>query len=94
MKTHKWILPVVTQPRIGAGQSAASVTRTDRPARATRGILIMALVLGGLGAEGTVTSVHATGDQASAHYAPGNNHLVTSAYRPSPRHAIANPFMY
>ena len=94
MKTHKWILPADMQARIGPAESPAGVIRTDPPARAARGILILALVLGGLGAEGAVTPGHGTGDQASAHVAAGSNRLGASAYLTSSGHAIAHPWMY
>jgi hypothetical protein len=94
MKTHKWILPVVMQARIGPAGSPTGVTRTDPPGRAARGILILALVLGGLGAEGAIASGHGTGDHASAHYAAGNNRPGASAYLTSSGHARFNAWMY
>ena len=94
MKTHKWIPPVDMQARTGPAQSQAGVTRTDPPGRAARGILILALVLGGLGAEGAVTPGHGTGDQASAHHAAGNNRPGASAYLTSSVHAKPDAFMY
>ena len=80
MKTHKWILPADMQARIGPAESPAGVTRTDPPGRAARGILILALVLGGLGAEGTVTAGHGVGDQASAQHAAAANRPAASTY--------------
>lgn len=95
MNTHKWILPADVQARIGPAESPAGVTRTDPPARAARGILILALVLGGLGAEGAVTPGHGTSDQAaSAHVTAGSNRLGASAYLTSSPHAIAHPWIY
>lgn len=94
MKTHKWILPVVVQAPIGAAESPAGVARTDPPGRAARGILILALVLGGLGTEGAVTSAHSTGDHASTHYTAGNDRLEASSYLPSAGHVIPNTWMY
>ena len=94
MKTHKWILPADMPAQIGPAESPAGVTRTDPPGRAARGILILALVLGGLGAEGAVTPGHGTGDQASAHVAAGSNRLGASAYLTSSPHAIAHPWIY
>lgn len=94
MKTRKWILPVVMQERIGLAKNPAGVARTDKPGRATRSILILALVLGGLGAEGAITSGHGTSDQASAHNASGGNRLETSSHLPSAGHVIPNTWMY
>lgn len=94
MKTHKRIRPVVMQARIGPAESPADVPLTEPPGRAARGILVLALVLGGLGAEGAVTPAHGTSGQASAHYAAGNNGLGTRTYLASSGHAIPHPWMY
>ena len=94
MKTHKWIPPVNMQARTDPAQSQAGVTRTDPPGRAARGILILTLVLGGLGAEGAVTPGHGTGDQASAHNAAGDNRPAAIAYLASPVRAKPDAFMW
>lgn len=94
MKTHSSIRPVVTKARIGPARSPTGVTRTDTTGRTTRGILIMALVLGGLGAEGAITSGHGTGDQASAHNAAGDNRPAASAYLTSSVRVKPDAFMY
>ena len=94
MKTRKWMPPVVMQERIGLAKNPAGVARTDPPGRAARGILILALVLGGLGTEGAVTSAHGTGDHASTHYTAGNDRLEASSYLPSAGHVIPNTWMY
>jgi hypothetical protein len=65
--------------RIGPAEGPAQVSRVD-PRRAARGILVLALVLGGLGAEGALTSGHSPGDQASAQHAAGDNRPAASAY--------------
>ena len=80
MTTHQWIPPVPMQARIGPAGSQAEVTRTDPPGRAARGILIMALVLGGIGVEGAVTSGHSTGDHVPAHHAASSNRPEVGAY--------------
>jgi hypothetical protein len=94
MKTHKWIPSVNMQARTDPAQSQAGVTRTDPPGRAARGILILALMLGGLGAEGAITPGHSTGDQASTHFAAGNNRPRVSAHLTSSGHAKFNAWMY
>ena len=94
MKTRKWILPADMQARIGPAESPAGVTQTDPPGRAARGILILALVLGGLGAEGAVTAGHGTGDQASAHHAAGVNRPAASAYLTSSVRVKPDTFMW
>ena len=93
MTTHQWIPPVPMQARIGPADSQAEATRTDPAGRAARGILVLALLLGGLGAEGAVTSGHSTGDRASTHHAASSNRPDVSSYVRSPAHAIANPWM-
>jgi hypothetical protein len=65
---------------IGPAEGLADVLRADPPRRAVRGILILALVLGALGAEGAVTSGHSAGDQASIRHAAGDNRPAASAY--------------
>ena len=92
MKTQKWILPVVMQARIGPAESPTGATRNNPPGRAARGILILALVLGGLGAEAAATSGHGAGDHASAHHTAGNLRPGASAYLTSSGHT--NPWMY
>jgi hypothetical protein len=94
MNTHKWILPADMQARIGPAGSPAGGTRTDPPGRAARGILILALVLGGIGAEGAVTAGHGAGDQASAHRAAGANRPAASAYLTSSVRAKPDVFMW
>lgn len=94
MKTHKWILSADMQARIGPAGSPAGVTRTDPPGRAARGILALALVLGGLGAEGAVTAGHSAGDRASTQHAAGANRPAASAYLTSSVHAKPDIFMY
>jgi hypothetical protein len=81
------------QARIVPAGSPAGTTRTDPVGRAARGILILALVLGGLGAETAATSGHGSGDQASAHHT-GNVPQAASAYLTSAHHTISNPWMY
>ena len=97
MKTHKWILPADMQARIGPAESPAGVTRTEPPGRAARGILILALVLGGLGglgAEGAVTAGHGAGDQASAQHAAGANRPAGSAYLTSSVRVRPDAFLW
>jgi hypothetical protein len=94
MKTHKWIPPVNVQARTDPAQSQAGVTRTDPPGRAARGILILALVLGGLGAEGAVTAGHGTGDQASAHHGAAANRPAASTYLTSSVRVKPDTFLW
>jgi hypothetical protein len=94
MTTHRWIPPVLMQARIGPAEGPAEVTRTDPPGRAARGFLILALVLGGVGAEGAVTSGHSTGDHASAHYTASNDRPGASAHLTSSVRIKPDNFMW
>jgi hypothetical protein len=80
--------------RIGPAEGLTEVSRADPPHRAARGILILALVLGGLGAEGTITSGHGPGDQASTHHAAAANRPAASAYLTSSAYARPDPFIF
>jgi hypothetical protein len=48
MKTHQWILRVLMQARIDPAARQKGTVRTNPASRATRGALMMALVLMGL----------------------------------------------
>ena len=79
---------------IGPAEGLAEVSRAHPPRRAARGVLVLALVLGGLGAEGAVTSGHNPGDQASTYHAAGDNRPAASAYLTSSGHVKADPYMW
>jgi hypothetical protein len=79
---------------IGPAEGLAEASRADPPRRAAHGILIMALVLGGLGAEGALTSGHSTGDQASTQHAAGGNRPAASAYLTSSVRVKPDIFMW
>ena len=66
--------------RISPAERPMQVSRADPPRRAVRGVLIMALVLGTLGAEGALTAGHGSGDQASTQHEAGGNRPAASAY--------------
>ena len=95
MKTHRWIPHVVTQERTVPVETLTGAQRTDPLAQATRRILILALVLGSLGADAAALSGYASADQANAHLPTGNISLTAKA---SPLSTgighISNPFMY
>ena len=79
---------------IGLAEGLAEASRADPPRRAARGILILALVLGGLGAEGAVTPGHGPGDQASTQHAAGDNRPAASAYLTSSVRVKPDAFLY
>jgi len=89
MKTHQ-----PKHARIGPAEGLAEVSRADPPRRAAHGILILALVLGALGAEHAITPGHSTGDQASTHQAAGANRPAASVYLASSVHAKPDNFAW
>jgi hypothetical protein len=95
MKTHRWIPHVVAQERTDPVETLTGAQRTDPLAQATRRILILALVLGSLGANAAAWSGYASADQANAHQLAGTISLTTKASPVS--HGIgdiSNPWMY
>jgi hypothetical protein len=95
MKTHRWIPHVVTQERTVPVHSLAGAQRADPLAQASRRILILALVLGSLGADAAALSGYASADQANAHLSASNISLTVKALPASTGIGhISNPFMY
>jgi hypothetical protein len=95
MKTHRWIPHVVTQERTDPVETLTGAQRTDPLAQATRRILILAVVLGSLGAGTAALSGYASADQVNAHQLAGTTSLTAKASPIS--HgigSISNPFMY
>ena len=68
--------------------------RTDPRGRATRTVVIMALVLGGLGANAVAASDYGSSDHAGAHQPAGNIRVGASSYLTSPVHVSDRPWMY
>ncbi len=89
MKTHKWIPHVVAQARTVPVETLPGALRTTPLGQAARGILILALALGSIGAESAASSGY-----ASTHQAAGNARLAESAYLIGSRHITPAPFMY
>jgi len=79
MKTHRRILHDVMPTRTVPVQSLAGALRAGPPSWTARGMLILALALGGLGAGTAVSSGHGSADHASSYQPEGNIHLVASA---------------
>jgi hypothetical protein len=97
MKTHRWIPHVVTQtPTVQVG-ALTGAQRTDPLVQAARRILILALVLGSLGADAAALSGYASADHANTHQPAGNISLAasTSPIRTSTGPgSISSPWMY
>jgi hypothetical protein len=97
MKTHRWIPHVVTQERAVPVEALTGAQRTDPLAQAGRRILILALVLGSLGADAAALAGYASADHANAHQPAGNISLAASSspIRTSTGSgSISSPWMY
>lgn len=93
MKTHRWLRHVIMRISGSVGSAPREPsTRTVR-ACARRGILVLALVLGGFGAAapGHGSAGHV---QASAHQLADNLALSADAGSISSGHTIRLPWMY
>lgn len=89
MKAHKWIPHVVVQARTVPVETLPAALRTTPLVQTARGILILALALGSIGAESAASSGY-----ASIHQAAGNVRLAESAYPVISHHVTPGPFMY
>ena len=79
MKTHRWIPHVITQERGVPVEALTGTQRTDPLTQAGRRILILALVLGSLGADAAALAGYASADHANAHQPAGNISLAANA---------------
>jgi hypothetical protein len=96
MNTHRWIPHVVTQARTVPVETLTGAQRADPLVQAARRILILALVIGSLGADAAAWSGYASVGQASAHQPAGNIRLAASVspISLSPSHITDSPWMY
>jgi len=76
MGTHRRILHDVTPTRTVPVQGLAGALRADPPIRVARGILILALAVGGLGAGAAASAGLSGADHARSHQPTGNIHLT------------------
>jgi hypothetical protein len=95
MKTHRWLWHVIMRTSRSVG-SAPSEPSTGTVRAWTRGILILALVLGGLGAAASASPGHgSTGHvQASANQPADSLALSTDAESIDSGHTGISPWMY
>lgn len=87
MKRNRQTLHVAKHARTAPATALTGALRTDPLARAARGIIITAVVLGSLGTEAAVSSAYGTVGHTSGHQSAGNVSLaasVRSAARSSP----------
>jgi hypothetical protein len=97
MKTHRWIPHVVTQERTVPVESLTAAQRSDPLAQTARRVLILALVLGSLGADAVALSGYASAAQVNAHQSAGNVSLVANTSPNSTSTGsgnISHPWMY
>lgn len=88
MKAHRQILHDVIPSQTVPVEGLAGALRTGPPIRMARGILILALALGGLGVGAAASSGHGSADHASSHQPAGNIHLAASTL------AASKPWIY
>lgn len=86
MGTHRRVLHEVTPARTVPAQGLAVALRAGPPIRTGRGIIILALALGGLGAG--ATAGHGSADHADFHQPAGSIHLTAST------RAAPKPWIY
>lgn len=95
MKTHQQTLHVAKHARTSPAGSLSETPRDVPLVRATRGILILALALGSLGADVAISSVYGTADHVSGHTSAGNIHLAADISTAVPTTHMANsPWIY
>lgn len=97
MNTHRWIPHVVTQERVVPVEPLTAAQRTDPLAQTARRVLILALVLGSLGADAVALSGYASAAQANAYQSAGNVSLAAHSSPNSTSTGIGNissPWMY
>ena len=92
MKTHRWLRHVITRISGSVGSAPHETSKGTARAWARCGVLVLALVLGGLGAaSGHGSAGHA---QASAHQPADNLALSADAGSISSGHTNRLPWMY
>lgn len=87
MKTHRRVRYVAMHARTVPFEGLPETPRTDPMVRTARGILVLALALGSLGAEAAAAG-HGSTDHASSHQPTGNTRLTAST------HAASKPWIY
>ena len=98
MKTHRWIPHVVTQERTVLADTLAGAQRTEPLAQTASRILILALVLGSLGADAAALSGYRSAAQANAYRPAVNVSLAAHSSPISTSTGVGNisngPWMY
>jgi hypothetical protein len=94
MKTHRRVLHVVIPARTVPVEGLTGALQADPLVRAARGILILAVILGSLGADATAWSAYGSADHASTHRQAASIRLTASAYPIGSRRIPDAPWMY
>jgi len=88
MGKHRRILHDVTPARTAPVQGLAGSLRANPPIRAARGILILTLAVGSLGAGAAASAGLSSADHTSSHQPAANIHLAAS------NHTAIRPWIY
>jgi len=91
---HRRVPHAFVQARAVPFEEFPEGPRTDPLAQAVRGILILALVVGSLGADAAASSGPGSADHASAHQPAGDIRLAASAYPIGSSHMVPATWMY
>jgi hypothetical protein len=96
MKTHRWLRHVIMRTSGSVGSAPREPSTGTVRAWATRGILVLALVMGSLGAAASALPGHGSADhvQASAHQPAASLALSADAVSISSGHPSRLPWMY
>ncbi len=94
MKNHRWILHVVTQAQTVPAEVTPGAPRNDPLVRTARGMLILALLLGSLGADAAASSAVGSVGHANGHQPAGTISLAASASAISSVRISNMPWMY
>lgn len=94
MNPDRWIPHALMPARTGPADDFPEAPRNDPLVRASRGILILALALGGLGAGAVASSAYGSVGQANAHQPAGNIRLTASAHPTGSSHITPETWMY
>jgi len=90
MKAHRWTQHVAKHARTVPAESLAEAPRTDPLARTARGMVILSLVIGGLGAAAAASPGHVSADHANGHQQTGDIRLMASTVL----HTANRPWIY
>lgn len=94
MNTDRWTLHAAPQARTVPAEGRTETLRPHPLGRTARGVLILALVLGSLGAETIALSGYHTSEHTGALQPVGSIHVGENAHLVKNNHFINRPWMY